>query len=144
MIFQTKKKCSKQIDKRFEKTPWTNDTSFSFRGRVLSHLYRMGRNTLYRYRSNSNTSIVAWTKLLWYNGQIRISVRHAFSLSTIPISYSHDRYFAELIFCIVFSAILFFPCIVGSRASLLKTNKGTSIVIRWFYADTKNLIGRFH
>ena len=30
--------------------------------------------------------------------------------STIPISYSHDRYFAELKFCIVFSAILFFPC----------------------------------
>ena len=29
----------------------------------------------------------------------------------MPISYSHDRYFAELRFCIVFSAILFFPCI---------------------------------
>ena len=34
--------------------------------------------------------------------------------------------------------------IVESRSSLLKTNKDTLIVIRSFYADTKNLIGRFH
>ena len=32
-----KKKCSKQIDKRFEKTPRKNDTSFSFRGQSRVH-----------------------------------------------------------------------------------------------------------
>ena len=37
--------------------------------------------------------------------------KYAFSLATIPISYSHDRYFAELKFCIVFSAILFVLCV---------------------------------
>ena len=37
-------------------------------------------------------------------------MRHAFSLATISISYCDDKYFAELKFCIVFSAILFFPC----------------------------------
>ena len=99
-------------------TPRTNDTSFSLRGQSRVHakqgigsaanLYHYScltytRDTIqvYRYRSDSYTSI---------DGKIRVSVRHTFILSTIPISYSHDRYFAELKFCIVFSAILFFPC----------------------------------
>ena len=37
MIFQNKKKYAEQIDKRFEKTPKRNDTSFSFQGSSCVH-----------------------------------------------------------------------------------------------------------
>ena len=50
----------------------------------------------------------------WNNNQVTPSLSKPYELSyrsnTIPISYGHDRYFAGLKFCIVFSAILFFSC----------------------------------
>ena len=53
-------------------------------------------------------------------------MRHAFSLATTPISYSYDRYFAELKFCIVFSTILFLPC-----TTLEMINKIHDIVLNY-------------
>ena len=129
-----------KIAKLFEKTPRTNDTSFSFRGQSRVHSKQCIGPVANQY---SCLTYTAWVETLYagigrramllslhersYNGiysKIRISVRHAFSLATIPISYSHDRFFCELKFCIVFYCffiylffyylfcfILFFPCI---------------------------------
>ena len=65
-------------------------------------------------------------------------MRHVFSLATILILYSHDRYFAELKFCTVFSAILFFPCkMIETRG--VKISEGKVVKGRLAFISGDNL-----
>ena len=62
VIFQTKKKCSKQIEKRFEKMPRTNDTSFSFRGQSYVHAEQCIGRAANQY---SYLTYTAWVEILY-------------------------------------------------------------------------------